>query len=180
MTRRLRLLSTLALFLGGCTPSGNRFPPTVPGLDSIPEVFRIEESGIDRKSRWVVASRPAWDSLWTRITRASIGPAPLPANDFSRQMLVVATSGAGSASSPHTRFQGYRIRGDTLEVFLLLTFPGGDCSGADDFSHPIVIGRIPRWEKTVRFFDQETAYCGGRYRDTNLHLSTDTVPGTQP
>jgi hypothetical protein len=151
----------LALVLSGCNRlDHHRPPPEVPGLAKIPELFRLEESGIEQKSRRIVKSRGEWDTLWRGITGAHRYTGPQPGVDFSREMLAVATAGPGSASVPVTSFQGYRIRSDTLQIYVLLTFPTDDCGAPDDFSHPIVIGRVPRWKRVVRFYDVRTERCG--------------------
>jgi hypothetical protein len=149
-----------AVVLAGCGRSSDRPLPQISGLTPIPTLLELESSGIEERSRRIVARPGQWDTVWTEITRNGRVSGPRPEIDFRREMLALATSEVGTPANLYMRFEGYRFRADTMEVYLLLNVGTEDCPLPDLVANPFLIGRLPRWDKPIEFHERQTERCG--------------------
>jgi hypothetical protein len=96
--------------------------------------FRLD--GLRTRTRLVVRDSITWDSLWTRLTADriiltrgdSLIPVqfPLPAVDFSRDMLIVVSRGEMPSLQYGTRIERVRVSGRELRVDVCNWHPSRD------------------------------------------------------
>ncbi|HEU4557522.1 MAG TPA: hypothetical protein VFS20_06720, partial [Longimicrobium sp.] len=112
----------------------------------LPEVLRVELSGVPDARSWVVQSQEEWRSLWDSFPASEMGGRTLPVVDFARDRVVVVTAGNGNSGWPVLTFAGYQARGDTTEVHVR----SQACFAADDILQLLIAGRVPRRDGPVR------------------------------
>jgi hypothetical protein len=156
--RRLFVLISLAL---GCTGQPSVSPDITGGL----EVRRLRQdpysfaysSGLNDSTRAVVRDAAAWATIWGAIHRHSSLP-PLPAVDFTRDMVVVVALGTRPSG-------GYSIYVDSAhavanggtEVVVHKVNLGAGCGATAALTQPVDIALLPRRDGQVTFRDRTTA-----------------------
>lgn len=173
----------VALLISACRPKVARHPGpdaqgNAPGMaetirradeiraepyESVNHVYRNANSKIPSSVRLVVQDSLEWSRIWRRV----VGPAntaPVPAIDFTREMLVVV----GMGEHPCL---GYGISVDTVlrdrerRVYAVVRerHRGARCGCLNEVISPIDIVKVPRTERPVTFLErQETNVCEER------------------
>ena len=107
-------------------------------------------------ARIVVRDSAAWQAIWQRATHSQPSPPPMPAVDFSREMIVVAAAGRMKPGDLiHVDSIGLHGSTTALVVRTMVTcqpFP------ADAF--PFEIVRIPRRDGPVQFIEHQARAQG--------------------
>lgn len=153
--------------MSACTHPEASLSVLVPG-DPLPIVrLRAEPysfayySGLDQPGRIVVRDETSWQALWSQIHERFSEVPPVPAVDFSREMVVVVALGLRSSG-------GYSILVDAAHeasnAGLLVTVrsisPGSKCARTAALTQPVDIARVPRRDGEVSFLEQsEVTVC---------------------
>lgn len=160
---RLLLLS-LAALVAGCAadPLG-----TLAGADSPagslpferldPETYGFSPyyGGPADSLRIVVRDREAWRDLWENaLQHGGAEPPPLPAVDFTRDMLVVAALGTVGSGGYSVAVERVDEVGRTLVVEVTRRTPGPSCGTIAALTSPVDIVRLRRIEAPVEFRDR--------------------------
>jgi hypothetical protein len=119
--------------------------------------------GLRTHARLVVRDSITWDSLWTRLTADrvlltrgdSLIPVrfPLPAVDFSRDMLIVVARGPMPSTGYGMRIEDVRTSGRELRVDVCNWRPARDAAQFWAIGYPTDIVRVARSALPVRFVD---------------------------
>ncbi len=118
-----------------------------PGSPGMTTIARGEISGIENAAQ-VVARTPAeWQALWARHDSGE----PLPAVDFSSEMVVAVTLGTRPSSGWRVDIVGAEPGDGALVVRYRVTSPGPGTVAAALITTPFVFARLPRFEGKVRF-----------------------------
>jgi hypothetical protein len=115
-------------------------------------------SGLDKPARIVVRDDATWRTLWSQINLGG-APVPLPAIDFSREMIVVVALGSRSTG-------GYSIlledasagANDGTAITVRSMSPGPGCGVTLAFTQPVDIARLPLRQGEVRFVERAQVF----------------------
>jgi hypothetical protein len=168
MNRFVRLSSVALTVLGaGCSnsevttlapPPGSPIP--IVRLRSEPFSFSFV-SGFDKPARLVVRDAATWQAIWTQIFRGGSVP-PLPAIDFSSEMVVVTALGSHSSGGYGILIEGASEAGaNGVAIAVRSISPGPTCGVTAAFTQPVDVARMPRRDGPVSFIERnEVNNCG--------------------
>ncbi|MES2521248.1 MAG: protease complex subunit PrcB family protein [Gemmatimonadota bacterium] len=174
MTRALLVLTLAGLTSLGCrkpepvSPDGEGVldpsvlpaqPLVITRLRSGPESFTYS-SGITDARRTVIRDDAAWRSAWAEIwARTGPTPPPLPAIDFTRDMIVLASLGQRNSG-------GYSITVDSASrsaggiVVWVTKLTPGKCGTTGALTQPVDLASMAKVEGTVTFREREAISPG--------------------
>lgn len=115
-------------------------------------------SALDRPLYTAVRDYRSWHAMWDRIV-ARHGPKPLsPAVDFSKDMILIAATGAKPSGGYGIQIVSVRDTGKELVATAVRTSPGPRCGATAAVTAPADIVRVPISRKPVRwtFRDRST------------------------
>lgn len=167
LSARLLLLAT-ALTLG-CTAgavdptSPASLADLMPGSTPVP-VTRLASapyaltfsSGLTTTQRLVIRDAAAWSTVWSAIWSRGTPVPPLPAVDFSREMIVVAALGQTSSGGYDIVIEEAALAGSELVVRVRSTSPAPACVRLAALTQPVDVARLPLHPGTVRFVESAT------------------------
>jgi hypothetical protein len=166
MNQRVRsvILVFTAVTAACAHPEATR-PPEIPG-EPVPVVrLRAEpysfafNSGLDQPGRIVVRDQSSWQTLWAQIYSRHSPVPPVPAIDFSQEMLVVVALGSRSSGGYSILVDGANeARNDGLFVTVRSTSPGRSCGTTAALTQPVDIARVPRREGDVSFIERSEVH----------------------
>ena len=105
----------------------------------------------DAAAQQVVRDQAAWQALWTPLhVNASPAP-PLPAVDFTRDMVVVAAMGTKSHGGYKIAITAAAEDAGKVTVEVTETSPGARCMNAMMMTSPVVVAKLPRRAGDVTF-----------------------------
>ena len=107
-------------------------------------------SGFTGPEQLVLRDPAAWQAAWSRLHEGMVAP-PLPAVDFTREMVVLLALGERSSGGYQIRFDGITVAGANATVRFTITEPGTGCMTTQAMTAPVDIVRVPRAAGTVRF-----------------------------
>ncbi|HEY4216509.1 MAG TPA: hypothetical protein VGM67_05195 [Gemmatimonadaceae bacterium] len=131
--------------------------------DGVDHVYRNAKSELATGVRLAVLDTADWAAIWKRVVGNS-STAPLPAVDFSREMLLVV--GMGQAPC-----MGYQINIDTVfrdkssRIYAVVRerHHGSRCGCLNEVVSPVDVIKVPRTVRPVTFLErQETNVCEER------------------
>jgi len=143
--------STVALAvmlgLGACSDSTS--PPGEPGAN-IPVVRLRSEpypfafySGLDKPDRIVIRDPVTWQMVWKKVWFGDSEVPPLPAVDFSSEMILVAALGARSTGGYGILIdRANEVANGGISVTIRSTSPL-NCVVTEAFTQPVDIARLP-------------------------------------
>ena len=108
-------------------------------------------SGYHDSARVVVRDAVEWRAAWTRIHGNQGEPQPLPAVDFSAELLIVAAMGTRSSGGYSILVDSAYRRDDGAEVVVRRLSPGQNCGVTAALTQPVDIARISAVPGTVTF-----------------------------
>jgi hypothetical protein len=135
------------LGLGACSDSTS--PPGEPGA-SVP-VVRLRSdpypfafySGLDKPDRIVIRDAVTWQMVWMKVWFRDSEVPPLPAVDFSSEMILVAALGAHSTGGYSILIDGANeVANGGVNVTIRSTSPL-NCLVTEAFTQPVDIARLP-------------------------------------
>ena len=148
----------LTLFAASCaSPEQSTLPPgpNIPIVRLRAEPYSFEfSSGLNTPARLVVRDPVAWQSLWTQLYERRSPVPPVPAVDFSREMLVVAALGVRSSGGYVILIDGASGEGSNVTVAVRSISPGQGCAVTGALTQPVDIARLPRRDGDVRFLER--------------------------
>ncbi len=120
-------------------------------------------SGFTDSARFVVRDSGAWREAWRTIHRPFIPPPPVPAIDFSREMVIVAALGTRSSEGYEVVFENVREDTAGIEIAVRVNEPARGCPVSAVLTQPIDLARIPASARPVRFRQRNVVVpCGVR------------------
>jgi hypothetical protein len=170
MTRFHRLLAAPLLCLLAC--QGGELPAPGPGsprlsgtpvtltrfgTDSYAFAFN---SGITSPLNAVVRDPAAWSALWQNIHAPMTPVPPLPAVDFSQEMVVAAGLGNRSTGGYDVLLAHAAEDATGLQIEVIETSPGPGCATSQALTQPVDLARTARRDGPVRFVTtQRVNHC---------------------
>jgi len=131
--------------------------------DAVDHLYKNAKSQLPTGVRLAILDTADWGAIWKRIVGNS-NPAPVPAVDFSREMLLVV--GMGQAPC-----MGYQINVDTVfrdkdkRIYAVVRerHHGSRCGCLNEVVSPVDVVRVPRSVRPVTFLERrETNVCEER------------------
>jgi len=119
-------------------------------------------SGFDKPTRLVVRDVVTWQAVWHQIYLRQSPVPPLPAIDFSREMVVVAALGSHSTGGYSILLAGAtEAAADGIVVTVNSNSPGSNCFVTEAFTQPVDVARLPLHHGPVSFVEQShVSTCG--------------------
>ena len=154
---RCAVLALGPMIATGCGRS-SQAPPPAPLGPIAPEarLFYDNSGGMRDSARLVIRDAAALSATWKLATASQSNPTPMPAVDFTRDMVVVVAGGRMSpADEIHVDSAGVRREATTggkqqNVVAILFTVTEG-CRQFTRDAYPVEIVRLPRSASEVRF-----------------------------
>ena len=109
------------------------------------------DSGIPAEMLSVIKDEAAWKAFWKTIHENQTPAPPVPAIDFSREMVVVAAAGMKPSSGYAMQVMSASEAKGEVTVVVQATSPGAGCMNAMMMTSPVDIARIPKRDGQVRF-----------------------------
>jgi hypothetical protein len=131
--------------------------------DAVDHLYKNAKSQLPSGVRLAIMDTADWAAIWRRVVGTS-SPAPVPAVDFSREMLLVV--GMGQAPC-----MGYQINVDTVfrdkdkRIYAVVRerHHGSRCGCLNEVVSPVDVVRVPRTVRPVTFLERrETNVCEER------------------
>jgi PrcB C-terminal len=119
-------------------------------------------SGLDKPAQLVVRDAVTWQAIWSQINSPYSALLPLPAVDFSREMIVVVALGSRSTGGYNILITGASEAAGGGTVFTINSdSPGSQCATTQAFTQPVDIARVPLRSGVDRFIEHERVRdCG--------------------
>ena len=147
--------------LGWCCPTTDaaimaligRYEATPPA-ERAPEVAMVgyrHTSGFDTQQQFVVRDSATWATTWTRLLGSHRPRAPLPAVDFSREMLVVASMGTRSSGGYTVGVDSVFVARDTVFFRVREQSPGSRCGTTAALTSPVGLARVEQTDRPTGF-----------------------------
>ncbi len=159
--RPIILAVAVAVATAGCGQAGPADPTAIADRGRAESVtltrLRAEpysltyNSGLRTPQRTVVRDAAAWQELWAAIWRDHGAAAPLPAVDFSREMVVVVALGERNSGGHSILIDSATVSDGSLQVWVRSISPGPNCVTAGALTEPVDAARLPRVEGRVEF-----------------------------
>jgi hypothetical protein len=148
----------LTLFAAACASSEQSTLPPGPNIPVVrlrAEPYSFEfYSGLNTPARLVVRDPAAWQSLWVQIYQRRFPVPPVPAIDFSREMLIVVALGSRSSGGYVILIDRASGEGADVTIAVRSISPGPRCGVTGALTQPVDIARLPRRDGEVRFLEQ--------------------------
>jgi hypothetical protein len=131
--------------------------------DAVDHLYKNAKSQLPSSVRLAIMDTADWTAVWKRVV-GSASTAPVPAVDFSREMLLVV--GMGQAPC-----MGYQINVDTVfrdkdkRIYAVVRerHHGSRCGCLNEVVSPVDVVRVPRSVRPVTFLERrETNVCEER------------------
>ena len=108
-------------------------------------------SGFHDSALVVVRDAVEWRSAWTRVHDNHSEPPPLPAVDFSSEMVIVAALGTKASGGFSIYVDSAYQRDEGIEVVVRRASPGARCGVTAALTQPVDVARIPASADLVTF-----------------------------
>jgi hypothetical protein len=131
--------------------------------DAVDHLYKNAKSKLPSSVRLAIMDTADWTAVWKRVV-GDASTAPVPAVDFSREMLLVV--GMGQAPC-----MGYQINIDTVfrdkdkRIYAVVRerHHGSRCGCLNEVVSPVDVVRVPRTVRPVTFLERrETNVCEER------------------
>ena len=125
-----------------------------------PEPYSFSSnSGFQNPARLVVRDALHWKVVWAQTFHGMTPVPPLPAIDFSREMVVVAALGLRSSGGYGILIDGAsEIDTDEVAVEVRSISPGSRCFVTAALTQPVDIARLRRHDGPVRFVERSEVH----------------------
>jgi hypothetical protein len=121
--------------------------------------YSASYSGFDQPARLVVRDAAAWQAFWEQMYVGYLPQPPLPAVDFSNQMVIAAAMGKRSSGGFTISIENVSPGAEVL-VKVVSTSPGPCCGRTLAVTQPVDVVVVPRSDAPVRFEERaETRDC---------------------
>lgn len=168
MTRLAIGLVALLTTFAGCRPGGDvSTEPVVPDIPSSAERLPVQpvdplatilrfQSGIEERERMVVRTDAEWRAVWTRLTSFLAPTPPVPAVDFTKDMIVLAAMGTRPSGGFGIHIREAAQDANAVYVVVEERSPGDDCVTIAVMTAPVAAVRVPRSDRPVRWIERTT------------------------
>jgi PrcB C-terminal len=153
-----------AVVLGAAACSDGTAPPGEPGanipvvrLRSDPYPFAFY-SGLDKSDRMVIRDPVTWQIVWKKVWFGNSEVPPLPAVDFSHEMILVAALGARSTGGYGILIDGANEVANGGIKVSIRSFSPGNCIVTEAFTQPVDIARLPMRSGTVQYTERSEVH----------------------
>ncbi len=117
-------------------------------------------SGLYQERLMVIRDPAEWLGQWRRITARQGDPPPLPAVDFSREMLLMAAMGPQPSGGRRVAIDRIVEQPGELLAFVRFVSPGLRCGAIAAVTSPVDIVRIPASPANVRWvIERQASHC---------------------
>lgn len=165
MNKRVRSVAViLSSVTAACAHPEATPSPGTPG-EPVPIVrLRAEpysfayNSGLDKPDRIVVRDPILWQALWDQINNGRSPALPVPAVDFSQDMLVVVALGARSSGGYGILVDGANESENGGIAVTVRSISPKNCVTTAAFTQPIDIARLPRRSGSVSFIERSEVH----------------------
>ena len=151
--------------LGWCCPTADsaimsliaRYEATPPA-ERAPEVAMVgyrHGSGFETQTQLVIRDSASWRTTWATLIGSHSPKPPLPAVDFSREMLVVAGMGTRSSGGYSVGVDSVFLARDTVFFRVRETSPGVRCGTTAALTSPVGLARVERTDRPIGFVISE-------------------------
>ena len=110
-------------------------------------------SGIREAKQEVVKGADAWEKLWKQHSTAVGGSDKIPAVDFSKEMVVVATMGTKRTGGYTIEIVGVDDKGKTLKISVKQTSPPPDAMTIQALTAPFHFVAVPKSDLKPEFVE---------------------------
>lgn len=153
-------LGAVAFALLGCACVNPEVSTSPPAADIAIVRLRPEPysftfvSGFDKPARLVIRDAANWEAVWAETFKNGSAP-PIPAIEFSREMVVLVALGSHPSGGYGILIDGAAETGtNTVAVTVRSISPGPKCAVTQAFTQPVDIARLPRRDGVVRFVER--------------------------
>ena len=150
-------VAAIVAVIAGCGSPDVTQPvgPTVPLVRLRADPYSFSSySGFEAPTRLVVRDAATWAAVWQQIYDRETPVPPLPAIDFSREMIVVAALGSRGTGGYSILLEGATETADGTAVTVKSTSPGSTCLVTEALTQPIDVARLPLRSGSVTFIEQ--------------------------
>jgi hypothetical protein len=162
----------LTVALGACagadpaSPPGDVVtPPGDPGKTITVVRLRAEPysfayySGLAQSDRIVVRDAATWQTVWNKVWQNAGDVPPLPAVDFSSEMILVAALGSRGTGGYGILIDGAtEAANEGIDVAIRSVSPGANCVTTQAFTQPVDIARLPLRAGKIEFKERAEVY----------------------
>lgn len=155
--RTTRLIPLMLAALAACaeSPAGGLPLVDLPGqavaVTPVGDRYSSHYSGFEQSARIVVEDAEQWAQVWSRLRGSQRPVPPLPAVDFSQEVVVVAAMGTRPNGGYSIRVQAAAVHEGSLTVRVVETSPGSHCVTTQAITTPTDVVRVARSGLPVRF-----------------------------
>ncbi len=140
--------ATIAILTLACDDS-----PTAPGDAPIAfeSVVASSSSGFDAPQREVIRDPEQWARAWDVLHARRGSVPPVPAFDFTQQMLVLAAMGSRNTGCFNVEVTAINLRRGTLEIEVVEREPTASCICTQALTEPVHVVSLDRVEVDATF-----------------------------
>ena len=118
-------------------------------------------SGIGQAQNFVIRDAAAWNDLWQRIYAGQTPTPPLPAVDFTQEMVVAAAMGGRPTGGYDIVLTEATQNSNGIVIAVRASSPGAHCFVTQAFTQPVDVARLAKSDASVQFeVTQQTVDCG--------------------
>jgi PrcB C-terminal len=158
MTTRIAFVALASAGLAACAMDESGVPPDAVRLESR---MLAQYPGLygpyHEHARLLIHDAAAWEQHWSQIAVEDI---PVPAVDFSRDMVVVVAMGRQRTSGYNVTVEGVFEGAEGLYIQVLETSPGSRCDVLTAVTSPVTAVAIPRSDVPVFWLERTDTRCG--------------------
>jgi hypothetical protein len=114
-------------------------------------------SGIREAKQEVVKSADAWEKLWKQHATAAATSDKIPAVDFSKEMVVVATMGTKRTGGYSIEIVGVEAKDKTLKISVKKSSPPPDAMTIQALTAPFHLVAVPKSDLKPEFVEAKPA-----------------------
>ena len=116
-------------------------------------------SGIPERRREVIRDEASWARLWAEIHEGFASAPPLPAEDFTRHMLIAVALGQRPSGGFGIKVRSVASRGERLEVSVAESCPAAGAMVTLSLTQPVEVVRVAKLAQTPSFQETRAASC---------------------
>lgn len=159
MLLRTMISSALLLFLA-CRPGDGPASAFSNNPHAVPVAltrFRSDSiafaqySGVTTAEDFVIRDAAAWNDLWQRIYATQTPVPPLPAIDFSQEMVIASALGSQPSGGFDVLLSDAAQDSSGVVIAVRATSPGAHCIVTLALTQPIDVARLAKTDGAVRF-----------------------------
>ncbi len=115
-------------------------------------------SGIREAKQEVVKTADAWEKLWKQHATAAGEPEKIPAVDFSKEMVVVATMGTKRTGGYAIEIVGVEAKDKTLKISVKKSSPPPDAMTIQALTAPFHFVAVPKSNLKPEFVEVKPSH----------------------